>query len=322
MSEIIYNENIIGDFSKAKFLKSGWSDTDTSSKISNIELCQPVNDVICNRMRFREYCNQIGLKQPEYFVSDKFNKISDWLIKRNTFPKVLKFTINSSDCNNIYKLNGFRELPQFYDLMTKDNKGSVLVEEWVTGRARVEVTILNDRILHICQIGLTKSLEVKHAWRMYPLSLPDKLTKQIINIVEKLSNLLKIRDLPIRLSMIIGKDTITPISVNSGLNRLEYYPSWSEEFGIPSLFEENTSITNVKNGTRPKYLFRIHFFYKSLNQNLTETALKELNLQSFMKFASTADIAIVLLRDKDVTVLQKDYNQIKSMLESVAYSGE
>ena len=137
-----------------------------------------------------------------------------------------------------------------------------------------------------------------------------------MNVIDKLDNLLNIKDFPLRLSMIIGKDTITPISVNSGLNRLEYYPEWSDKFGIPSLFTNSASEILIK------HLFRIHFFYKRLNLNLTESEIKELNLKSIMKFACTKEVSIVLLRDKDIAVLQKDYSQIKAMLGSIAYSGD
>ena len=54
-------------------------------------------EVLDNRCKLREYCNQNNIKVPDSFASDQFLKISQWAMKKNTFPLCLKSEQNLSN---------------------------------------------------------------------------------------------------------------------------------------------------------------------------------------------------------------------------------
>lgn len=303
-------KSVTGQFDLERFLLSGWSDIESRDKLFRSDVSDEIVNILSNRIVFREYCDKLGLKQPERFFSDKFSKISDWLVKKNSFPKVVKLASNLSDCESILKLTAFREITSFQDSVRESEEPVFMVEDWIKGLARIEVTVVNKEILYISQVGLAKSLYVKHSWRIFPVAISTVLKKKITNIIAKFDELLLLKNVPVRFSIIVGKSGIVPVSVNVGLNRLEYYPDWSEKFGYRSLFDKKPMKES------PNYIFRINFFHKSLNEILTEEDVNELNPESLVKFANTTDSSVVLLKAKDINTLKKDYNQIRSKLRN------
>ena len=65
-------------------------------------------EVLDNRCKLREYCIQNNIKTPDFFASDQFLKISQWAMKKNSFPLCIKSAKNLSNNQLIFVLKAYR----------------------------------------------------------------------------------------------------------------------------------------------------------------------------------------------------------------------
>ena len=80
------------------------------SKTKKTKTIPPVNqlETIEDRFKLREYCKQNNIITPDYFASDDFSKISQWAMKKNSFPLCIKSTQNLAHNHLIYILKAYR----------------------------------------------------------------------------------------------------------------------------------------------------------------------------------------------------------------------
>lgn len=187
-------------------------------------------DVLSDRSKLREFCIQNNIKTPDFFCSDQFLKISQWAMKKNSFPLCLKSSRNLSNYEQFYILKAFRELPEFFEsIQSKTNNEKVIIEEFIEGKAYIEVTFFNGSIRLISQIGLNKSMKLQQKWRAFPIKLPDGILGKILEITHIFNKIILESNDPIRFSFAIKNMEPVLLSINSDNNRLEYLNEWRKQ---------------------------------------------------------------------------------------------
>ncbi len=272
-----------------------------------------VDDFFCSlllsRSAFRKHCGVLGLRQPEYFSSKDFSKISAWLIKHQNFPTVIKTDKNLEDCKGHFLLRAFRELPDFFEQVNllADNS-EVIIEPFFKAKGYIEATFFNEQVKMISQVSLTKELNFSHSWRMFPLKPPQAIESKILLFSQKLLPLIKIANIPIRLSFALTEAGITLCSVNAGWNRLEYFPEFSSDFGLSSLAmleEQHPS---------PLY-FRIQFIENlALDEEIDFSELKK-SIPELLKLQFSGESCVFLLGSKMPLELSKAAKRLSTMLK-------
>ncbi len=200
----------------------------------------PINqlEILDDRCKLREYCKQNNIKIPDFFATDQFLKISQWAMKKNTFPLCLKTAKNLSNNNLIYILKAYREMPEFFEtIQAKTNNDKVIIEEFIEGKAYLEVTVLEKKIRLISQVGLSKTMKLQQKWRAFPINLPESIFAKISKTINAFDKLLDNITKPLRFSFVIKNLEPVLISINSDNNRLEYLDEWRNAAGLNSLAE-------------------------------------------------------------------------------------
>ena len=194
-------------------------------------------EVLNDRCKLREYCLQNNIKTPDFFASDQFLKISQWAMKKNSFPLCLKTSKNLTKNHFFYILRAYRELPEFFELIqAKNNNEKVIIEEFIEGKAYLEVTLLQKEIRLISQINLNKAMKLQQKWRAFPLRLPNNIFEKIKEITHFFDKLIEENaEEPLRFSFVIKNAEPILVSINKGNDRLEYLDSWREPAGLPAL---------------------------------------------------------------------------------------
>lgn len=185
------------------------------------------SEVLENRRKLREYCQQKGLIVPEFFASTQFAPISLWAMKKNTFPLCIKTAQNLKNNQHIHILKAFRELPEFFEtIQAKNNNCEVLIEEFLDGKAHLEVTYLSNKLRLITQVSFAHSMKLLTKWRCFPINLPDGILAKIKKIVENFKEITEKSLEPVRFSFVIKNAMPILTSINSDNDRLEYEDAW------------------------------------------------------------------------------------------------
>jgi len=119
-------------------------------------VANPQFGLLNNRLKLREFCQAGKFLTPAFFAADQFARLSAWAVRQNQFPMAMKSAVNMADGAASFVLKAFRELPEFFELINSQQAGSVLLEEFIIPKARVEVTWLNGSIRLIARSGLDK----------------------------------------------------------------------------------------------------------------------------------------------------------------------
>ncbi|HPW57801.1 MAG TPA: hypothetical protein PLK58_04110, partial [Candidatus Rifleibacterium sp.] len=224
--------------------------------------------LLTSRHKLREFCSSQKLTVPQYAVSEQFARLSAWAVKFNRFPLIMKTSTNLADGRACYILKAFRELPEFFELITGEFPGPVMLEEFINPKARIEITFLNGAPRIIAQVSLDKSLKLRHSWRAFPVRLPTPIISRMLEITRLFSALVDLKDTPIRFSFAVTATGPVLTAINSGYNRPEYHPEWRSKAGIVSLAESKTE-------TAAEKFCKILHFYECRNDEISEGRLRQ-----------------------------------------------
>jgi hypothetical protein len=264
---------------------------------------------ILSRSELRKFLANRSFYQPEFFCADTFEKISAWAVKVNQFPMLLKSDANMANSQNIFKLKAFRELPDFFEKINQNIEGNLVIEKFVTAKARLEVTFFNEKIALITQVGLEKSLNCRHAWRAFPLNLPQEYMRVIESFADSNADLISLKDVPQRITFAIVSGRLVPLSVNPGYNRLEYFPSWGNALRVE------------KTAGYFKTLNKLLFFYLTDEQlqKVNETELKTILAESLAELW-IGNLSVIWLRTSNPQVIKDDSKKAAVFFNSISFA--
>ena len=268
-------------------------------------------DVLEDRGKLREFCKQNNIKTPDFFVSEEFNKISQWAMKKNQFPLCLKIAKNYTDNYLIFILRAFRELPEFFDLIReKDSVSKVLIEEFLEGKAYLEVTLLDSKVRLISQISLNKTMELQQKWRAFPIKLPDIIYKKLEEIFSKFNLLLESIKEPLRFSFVIKNAEPILLSINSDKNRLEYLDEWRKQGGLEPLPE---SVYPNKS----TYINKISIYKVKENTSIDLKKAIEVCEKSKVKYELTSNKLYFMLTSESSKDMAEDLEKANAIIKEI-----
>ncbi len=267
-------------------------------------------EVLDNRFKLREYCNQNNIKIPDFFASDQFLKISQWAMKKNSFPLCLKSEQNLSNNHLIYILKAYRELPEFFEaIQAKTNNGKVIIEEFIEGKAYLEVTVLEKRIRLISQVGLSKTMKLQQRWRAFPINLPESILTKINKTINAFDKLMESTIKPLRFSFVIKNLEPVLISINSDNNRLEYLDEWRSVAALDSLsatsYPENISKINKIN------------IYKLKENNYDFSEAVNLCEKSRVKYEQIDNKLYFMISSDNPQNLEEDFEKANAIIKQI-----
>lgn len=268
-------------------------------------------DVLEDRGKLREFCKQNNIKTPDFFVSEEFNKISQWAMKKNQFPLCLKIAKNYTDNYLIFILRAFRELPEFFDLIReKDSVSKVLIEEFLEGKAYLEVTLLDSKVRLISQISLNKTMELQQKWRAFPIKLPDIIYKKLEEIFSKFNLLLESIKEPLRFSFVIKNAEPILLSINSDKNRLEYLDEWRKQGGLEPLPESVYPNTST-------YINKISIYKVKENTSIDLKKAIEVCEKSKVKYELTSNKLYFMLTSESSKDMAEDLEKANAIIKEI-----
>ncbi len=276
---------------------------------ATLKSCQQY-DLLSDRRKLREFARAGGLKTPSFIVSDQFPRLSAWAVKQNHFPMVIKSAVNLADGTASFVLKAFRELPEFFEIISEKQTGGILLEEFIVPKARVEITWFNGKIRIIAQTGLDKSMRLRHAWRAFPARLPDGFQQQILTIASLFKPLLEIAAVPIRFSFALTSAGPVLISINSGYNRPEYHPGWRKSAHLPDLADPDAAIA--------QRFCRLMTFYDQKTGEFDAQELKQLCSETFTQIAVSGTQIMVFLSSDKTATLQEDSRRAEALFKHLA----
>ncbi|PKL45234.1 MAG: hypothetical protein CVV41_03845 [Candidatus Riflebacteria bacterium HGW-Riflebacteria-1] len=250
--------------------------------------------LIANRALFRQFCVKNQIAQPAFVSEQQFDKVAAWAVKRNQFPLAIKSATNGSDAHYCYVLKAFRELPEFYEAITSACAGPVVLEEFINAKSRLEITFVAGLPRIISQFSLEKSMKMRPTWRVFPIRPPEALVDDLCAIARKFPGLAGIKEAPVRFSFVLHNARPMLISINTGLNRPEYHPDWSQAAGITNIF-------NPAGGVGGRTLCKLLIYYDVSGFSADE--LQAYAGSDLVKIASTEEQIMVLLRSTDAKTL-------------------
>lgn len=268
-------------------------------------------EVLENRHKLREYCKQNDIVQPEYKASEQFAQISLWAMKFNKFPMCLKTSANLSDNKSIFVLKAYRELPEFFEaIQTNNNNCEVIIEEFVEGKARIEVTVFKGRIVLISQVSLLKSMKLKQNWRAFPLRLPESIYKKVCDIIGKFDKLITNETEFLRFSFVIKNAEPILISINKDQNRLEYLDEWRVVSGLASISESvYPYATDIIN--------KINIYYKVKNDKIDFDMAAKTAATSKTKWSIINNRLYMMLSSNDPKALAQDFEKVDATVKQL-----
>ncbi len=270
-------------------------------------------EVLNDRCKLREYCNQNGIKTPDFFASDQFLKISQWAMKKNTFPLCLKSAENLSNNNLIFVLKAYRELPEFFEtIQSKTNNEKVIIEEFIEGKAFLEVSVLEKKVRLITQIGLNKMMKLQQRWRAFPIKLPDNIFAKIDQTIKSFDKLLENSVNPLRFSFVIKNLEPILISINADNNRLEYMNEWSEAAGLEPLKEASYPSKTSK-------INKINI-YKIKDNSYDFSKAEKVCEKSEVKYEQTANRLYFMLSSENPKDLEEDFEKANAVIKQIITS--
>lgn len=259
--------------------------------------------LIHRRDLLRNFLKDKGFKQPEFCVANNFAQISAWAVKRNKFPVLLKTAINKANNHDLFILKAFRELPDFFSALGEQQEA--LIEGFFPAKARLEATFFNGNLNLVSQTGAARSLNYHTAWRVYPVFPPPSCLKEVKKTAACFVDLLRLKNLPFRLTFAFNSGQTTPLSLNLGFNRHEYFTEFGNFLNKPQDFPART-----------KELFKILFYQVPDNklELLDERDLSRL-LQTTLYKLEIAATTVILLRSENPTELLDDSKKADSFFK-------
>jgi hypothetical protein len=277
--------------------------------------------LLTNRSTFRAFCESRRIPIPVGKAASSFDKASQYVIARNRFPLVMKSERNSSWGEGIFRLEGFRELSRFYEKIQHVEPGPVLIEDWLTAQAWLEITEGPGQTRLISQVSLDKRLSVRPLWRMFPAAIPKRYQEQIDAALRPFQ-LLRQGPMLLRFSFALTATQAVLLSVGAGINRLEYLPDWCEPFGVTSILGAVTSTPAAAPGALWKY-GRIQLFYRSGKDAAWPRDIpRECSGARVLQFVTSEKRAAVLLGGNDPTHLSAAARVIGTHLARAAEADE
>lgn len=267
-------------------------------------------ELLSNRQKLREFTGNNGIATPAFIVSDQFPRLSAWAVKQNRFPMAMKSAVNLADGSASFVLKAFRELPEFFETITGQQPGAILLEEFIVPKARVEITWYNGKVRLIAQTGLEKSMRLRHAWRAFPARLPDNFQQQISAITSRFNPLLELTAVPIRFSFALTAAGPILISINSGFNRPEYHPEWRESAHLPKLADPDAATT--------AQFCRLMTFYDQRTGDFDEKELKRICSETFAYLAVSDSQVMVFLSSAKAATLQEDSRRVEALFKHLS----
>ncbi len=254
-----------------------------------------LREFFTHRHKLKEFCLKNKIQSPSYFCSDRFDKLAAWAVSRNKFPMVIKTAQNLSDGNGMYILKAFRELPEFHEILASATSGQLLIEEFVQAKGYIEVTVIGGRIALVAQLSFEKSMRLRHSWRAFPVKLPHTILTQVKTIIGKFPLIADLQHTPLRFTFALTSPEITLLSANSGINRPEYNPVWTEAAGTDNIFS--------KKSADDMRICKLLNFYEVKETDVCWPEIERLCDKSLAKYALIEDQAIVLLSCNDASPL-------------------
>jgi hypothetical protein len=250
---------------------------------------------ICSRRDLlRKFLKEKGYRQPEFLVSGDFAPISAWAVKRNLFPILLKPANNQANNRNIFLLKAFRELPEFFEEI--QNQSPILIESFFPAKARLEATFFNGELILIAQTGTARSLKYLTSWRVFPVYPPSRCLQEIRKAISLFPELKALKNVPLRLGFAFNPERTTPLSINLGFNRHEYFPDYGNRLIDRQSFAE------------PEKQLNKILFYHLPPEKLTKIDSQELwqLLKTSIKKLEIAETTVILLTSNDASLLLED----------------
>lgn len=285
----------------------------TAAKGKKVSSPAPINqlEVLDNRHKLRIYCAQNNIKTPDYFASEQFAPISLWAMKKNTFPLCIKTSANLNHNQLIYVLKAFRELPEFFEtIQAKNNKGEVLIEEFVEGKARLEVTYFNGKIRLISQVSLSQAMKVQTKWRGFPITLPDSIYKKITEIISVFNQITETTEEPIRFSFVIKNSEPILISINKDNNRLEYHDSWRNQADLENLSEASYP-------SKTKRISKINIYRGIKNPNIDFSKIESVCEKCKIKWTIVGTRLNIMLSSNSPKDLAEDFEKVDAIAKQI-----
>ena len=268
--------------------------------------------LLTNRQKFREFCSSQKLTVPQYIVSEQFARLSAWAVKFNRFPLIMKSSTNLADGRACYILKAFRELPEFFEQIISEFAGPVMLEEFISPKARIEITFFNGTPRMIAQVSLDKSLKLRHSWRAFPVRLPAPLTSRMFEIAKLFHDLVSLQNVPMRFSFAVTAAGPILTAINSGYNRPEYHPDWRNAAGICPLAEDN-----AETAVSEKFCKVLHF-HECRNDEISESRLKQAAETSLCRWIRIEDQAVIMLASENTATLLEDSRRVAALFKHLA----
>lgn len=247
--------------------------------------------VALNRLELRKLIQANGWRCPACKIINSIAEGSAWLMKNNRFPAAIKSVCNTSDGVDTFRLEAYRELPIFFEKIQKKFPGPVLLEEWVDSSSLIEVTMLGDKPFLVSRIELQRKLTAAVQTRTFPVGVPKGCTGQISAFLSFFRKLAGDNPVVLRLCIALGEDSATLISLNIGINRLEYFPGWCRGTSLVEAIEGLSA--NDKNPSDE--IFRVQFFRtSSKGSGFLDTPGSELAVLNPLNYFSRGKTAGVL----------------------------
>lgn len=266
-------------------------------------------DVLNDRAKLRNYSLQNSIKTPDFFVSDDFNKISQWAMHKNSFPLCLKSSKNLNNSDFIYILKAFREMPDFFEkIQANIDQKTVIIEEFIEGKAYLEVTVVAKSVRLISQIGLSKSMKLQQKWRAFPIKLPENIFEKIKKILDKFNELIEVTIEPIRFSFVISNYEPVLISINSDNNRLEYQDEWRKESNLDTL-------VNSFYPSKGDYISKINIYKLPKETNIDLSKTIEVCDKSKVKYEIINKKLFYMLTAKSSKELAEDFEKVNAIIK-------
>ena len=273
----------------------------------------PINqlETLNDRLKLREYCKENNIKTPDFFASDQFAKISQWAMKKNTFPLCIKSVHNLSHNHLIYILKAYRELPEFFEnIQAKTNNGKVLIEEYIEGKAYLEVTIINKEIKLISQISLSKNMKLQEKWRAFPINLPQNIIEKIEAIIKTFDKLIESTAEPIRFSFVVKNLEPILISINSSSERLEYLDDWREQADLEP-------IQKASYPSKAEKISKINIYRNIKNQNADFSLAAKVCTNSKVKYELIKNKLYFMLTSDKPKALTEDFEKANAVIMQI-----
>lgn len=268
-------------------------------------------EVLDDRHKLREYCRQNNLQFPDYAASDQFAKISLWAMKKNAFPMCIKTSKNLTNNKFFYILKAFRELPEFFENIQKENSNcEVLIEEFLEGKARLEVTVLNKKIRMISQICLNKTMKLQHKWRAFPITLPENIANKISVVIKCFNELIASTDEPLSFGFVVKNGEPVLLSINKNSNRIEFDEDWRKQAELEPLEE-------AVYPSKSKIINKLSIYrgFKEIPANLEKAF--DVCSKTKVKWEISGSKLYVMLSSADTKAISEDCEKLDAMIKQL-----